>query len=491
MPTISVSPQAVENPSLGWSSSPVTRQLNTLEVFYKVLADNIVAGDRENWAISLALRLQFPPSIEDPILYVRRTWLLLRRLHPHLAAEVSTSESGDAHSVTIADLDADKWLAETFTDHSQDGIQNSTALLSTFRRTPTATCHWLPASQEVHIRCSHWRIDGVGSMMLGHSFMTALVSVLRLGLDADLESYESSVAHGSLTPSIEDLLGSCTDEEKTPASLREGAGQLIADFAKGVPSIGLPTRKGSESAAPGATSREKVTLDEATTASVTAACNKRGFSVSSAVHAALISVTASYPQHPMAKSYAAFFPTDTRRYFPSPWNSPEFAVGTFCSALPICITDVGNKDFDTVVRELSVVYSRDLTRAVVKPDGEALSMFDMIAPFARRCVQAVCTPAPPEFPPAQNPDMSNLGVAEKHIEREYAFGESSEDKIEVASIWVGVEVLLRWIQTYVWTFRDQLTVEACYNQSFYEREFILEVLDKVKAALLAGLDIEP
>ncbi|RFU74507.1 hypothetical protein TARUN_7745 [Trichoderma arundinaceum] len=506
-------------PTLNWQSSAdgvSSRPLDTLENFFKLLSDSGSPVNREHWAVSLALQINFKAPLEDSIQYIRRAWLLTGRLHPTLTGSVvdgvdgSTNTSSPAKPIlTIHPFDADAWLSKTFVVHhsessiisDKDGSKDTatpatsaSTLFAGMLSNGTPTCHWLPATQELFLRSAHWRIDGIGMLMLAHSFLAALASVLKNGLDRDLDSYDSLVGSRLLTRSLDDLADAYTDETSTPIHIQATADGLVNDFVRGVPSIGLPTSPGSETAAPGDSAREALRIDAATTAAIISACRTRNISVSSAVHAAIVRATATYPQHPLAISYATFFPVDMRRRLPKPYDGPDYAVGMFSAGLPICVLDAlgdargsGRKSYEEIARQLAAAYSQDLSRLATDDYGSPVSMLEVIAPYVRRTTKLFTTPLPPGLPQIQNPDMSSLGNVEAYIRHSYG---SEDNGLEVADFWLGTQMLSRSVQCHVWGFRDELNIAGCFNVSFYEAEFVKEFLGKVELELLTGLGID-
>ncbi|KAM0431372.1 hypothetical protein ACHAPT_005349 [Fusarium lateritium] len=455
------------SPSQTWSTEAdgtSIRSLDTIEAFFKLLADGGAPINREHWAITVALRLKVPGSVQHVESLLRQAWLILVRLHPNLAgkAHAPESENSPRHILSVDCLNEDNWLAETFIQH--DNVPDSAALFTSLRSSPTATCHWIPTSQELCISSSHWRIDGIGMLMLANSFMNSLTDALR-------HSPSNPVTRGPLTPSLDSIVGSHMDEDTTHLHLRSTADAMVAEFVKGVPSIALPTIPGSLTAAPGPTEQHGYSFDAATTDAIIAACKKRGLSVPSVVHAALVRVTATYPQHPLAKSYAAFFPTNLRPYLPSPWNGDAFAVGMFCGGLPATVPNVMDLPFDMIAEILNDVYRRDLRRVCTDGEGNPKGMIHLMAPYVRRTTMLFNTPPPPGLPPVENPDLSSFGKIEQYLKQEYAFDGGDEEKVIVDGFWIGTETLARSLQCHVWTFKDQLTIQGCFNSSFYDRMF--------------------
>jgi hypothetical protein len=448
--------------------------------------------NREEWSVSTAMKLSFPPSIVSPENYLRRAWLILREQHPSLGAVAvltSAAETGE-RMLSISPVDADEWLSTTF--FVEVVHLNANSLYPSFQPSPTATCHWLPASQELVIHSSHWRIDGIGMFMLADNFMTHLVSVLTKGLDAHTDN---QIANNLLTPSFWDIVQAPTDEESTPARLCNAVDAVLATFLRGMPSIGLPTTPGSETATPGVPARATAMLNPTMTTAVVDACRQRGLSVNSAVHASLARVTARYPQHPLAKSFTSFIPINLRPFTPAP--GPTVIVGNMISGLPLCVDNIvprGEgflaKNWADVAQDVNREYSKDISR-IFDPgnSGPPISQVDMAGPIQQRITQLLTMPMPSGPPPLQPPAFTGLGVTETHIQRAYAFG-NGEDKVEVQELWLGVEVLNRQLCCHSWTFHDKLTLAGSFNETFYKKEFVQQILSDTLAELLQGLEIE-
>lgn len=495
--------------SLAWETTHGVsqRRLDVLEVFFKLLSERGAPINREHWAVSLALQLSFPSFIADPTPYVRKAWLTTRRLHPTIAGPVAASSNDAAdlsdtvRILSVGPLDDEAWLATTFRTFApgETDVTNSTKLLAhgSLRPYEKAMCHWIAASSEICIRAAHWRIDSIGMLMLAQTFLSAVASIIRLGLDADSDTneLEVSAADGSLTPSLHELVSAPADEQSTPPTFKARADSMIQDLTQGMPSISVPPTPGSESAAPGATLRDTVTLDATVTASVIAACKARGISVTSAIHAAIVRVVAGFPQHPLAKSYAAMCPADMRRYLSSPYSGEAYAVGCYCSGQPICIASLydgnsGNlKGFDAIATEFNSVYRRDLNSMATDENGNSISMMELLGPFIRRAAKLVSTPPPPELPPVQNADLSSFGIIERYLQRDFASSPSSGETLELSDMWMGVELADRSVQCHLWTFRDRMTIQACYNESYYEKDFIAKLLGNIVQELLVGLGV--
>ncbi|KAK2591245.1 hypothetical protein QQS21_011071 [Conoideocrella luteorostrata] len=151
-------------------------------------------------------------------LYLQRAWLVVCHIYQSLVGSASRDTSSGHSTFTAKPLNVDEddatWLADMFfINHAENCsgdivlASNTDDLLSKLRATGSATCHCLPESQQIHIRDLHWRIDGVGMMLLGHSFMTALCAVLSMGLGAQLDSCMAAmVANGVVSSGLTQCL---------------------------------------------------------------------------------------------------------------------------------------------------------------------------------------------------------------------------------------------------------------------------------------------
>ena len=527
-----------------------------------MLADAGKPLNREHWTIHASLCLSFPSpppddnSKFDIVSSLRRAWQVLRLQHPALGATINESD-GEVPRLTVALRDIDAWADTTFTVIHD--CHSAIELFSSLHSTPTATCYWIPSSSELVIRSSHWRIDGVGMAMLCHDYMTALASTMRhdrqLGssvfserISADTPSYELEspleiLARGSArlhSSPIENPLPlkeePMTEENENPI-LGSLADALVSEFLRGTPSIGLPTRpwppsagepmskEASTTAVPGPSQTVFRKLDPTSTARVRQWCRTRGMKLASAVHAAIVRVTATFPQHPLSSGcYAAFVPVDLRSVLDASVTRKDASqnrnktAGLYFSGLPVRVDSAvaatggegpgghvdKRKGFDAVARDLDAVYGCDLLRFRESPDHSTLgkatdskaesseeqkyiSLLDLAEPYVQRTTRLFDAPVPEGFPPVQTPDLSTLGRVETYLQNQY--GSPEHGAVEVSKFWFGTEMLNRSVQFHTWGWRDEFHLGACFNTRFYEKEFVEDVVRKVVEEVLAECSI--
>lgn len=432
-------------------------------------------------------------------------------MQPHLGAVVTTNptEADDQQSppprrLTLGPLNLGDWVNTTFTVCDQDlGMDE---LLSGLSPRDTATCYWVPSSSQLLIRSEHWRIDGSGMVMLGHEFLSALATVMERGPKLTLQYYLSVAPPQDrlLAPSLESIAQLLSQRPairqggQDPA-VEKAADALVADFLQAQPSIALHTLPNSEAAVPDRTEFAVGRLDAQATAQVLAGCKANSYTVTSAVHAAIVRVTATYPQHPLCNgSYARFSAFDLRPTISAAAaSSSPLGTANVAAALPVCglyldgpplrVENAAAKGFSETASQLCAIYRRDPAQFLKsKEEGEnaTISLLELEEALTRRVSAIVRAPAPKGWPPAQTPDLSSLGVIDSRIRPKYGAADAPSKVVQLKDFWIGTEMLGRNIQFHVWTWNSQLTLSVCFNQSYYEKQFVDRVVDTVLKELL-------
>ncbi|PSR79598.1 hypothetical protein BD289DRAFT_442204 [Coniella lustricola] len=462
-----------------------SRPLDTIETFFKWLADLGVPLKREHWGVSMALQLSFPTTISEADIEacLRKAWLILSHQHPMLHARAT------GNHITVSPLNEQEWLEESFFTHAEESITLD-QLFTSIEPGPIVSCHWLSGTHEVVIHGSHWRLDGIGSIKLSDRLLSALSTVLLLGAGLPLEAYGLDLTP-LFTPSLDEISLGFINEESTPAAVKNVADKLLGTVIKGAPSIGLPLIPGSEKALPGPSCRVRVVLDEETTKSVVAACKSRALKVTSAVHTAIVQAVAAKPQHPLAKHYCITTAVDLRRRLPEGKNGdgPELAAGMFISPGLVFIEEPAaeDRDFMSIAKDFESTYGADMSTLYSSDDGTKVSITHATAPFARRIVPLLQMPQPEGMPPQNAPHLSSLGILDKYLKREYPIKGGDSGTITVEDFWLGGEMITPAVCCHVWTWRDRLNLAAVYNTAFFDKASVEDFMETVKQNLLKGL----
>ncbi|KAF2490276.1 hypothetical protein BU16DRAFT_148184 [Lophium mytilinum] len=470
------------------SDNSRTRPLDNAEIFFESLTPSGLPPKLQHWAIAAVLQLRLPASVPDHVLCLQRAWLLLRRLHPSLGGKLLKPDDSSTPILSIPPLDPDEWISTSFFTHSNT---SATEIFPTLGVTPTVTCHYFPDTREVLFHIAHWRMDGIGTQMLTHYFLTLLSSVLALGPTADLDAYAPTL-QPCLNPGLDAIIGPAATLHPLPVHLQTAAQELISHFVGGLPSIGLPTLPNSEQALPANTFNTPLTLTPATTTAVIAACKARGISVTTAVHASLVRVTGTYPQHAASStSFASFVPKNLRKALPTPYSTDAYAVGVFMTGFPVRVDGAAGperKGWAEVAQELHAGNTIDMEK-LPTADGQAVRYFDIMGAYVPGLVGMFAMKPLEGWPLMQTPGFSSLGRVEEYVREEYGV-EGGGEKVEVEEWWLATEMLTREIGVHLWTWRGRLRLMGSFNESFYEKGFVAEVLEQVKGELLKGLGIE-
>ncbi|KAG6366546.1 hypothetical protein INS49_000723 [Diaporthe citri] len=156
-------------------------------------------------------------------------------------------------------------------------------------------------------------------------------------------------------------------------------------------------------------------------------------------------------------------------------DGPELGAGMFILPGLVFIEEPvtaagGVRGSDAITREFDATYGAG--------NGEAVSVAQATAPFARRIVPLLqMMPRPEGMPPQNAPPLSSIGVIEKWLKREYVVDGEKGSKITVEGVWLGGETITPALCNHVWTWRDQMTPAAVFNTAYYEEDFVKQVME--------------
>jgi hypothetical protein len=479
---------------VGWEISgqnEISRPFDLLEEwFHRIVGGGNLMRERDSFGSNYVVKLRFPSSVVNPTPYVRHAWLLTRYLHPQLGATYS-SDTLDDVKYSIRPLSPENWLETTFfVEQGPSAIYKSAEdAVSRYYSKPTITAHWIPATSELLMRATHLQIEGIGFSQLTHSFVTSLASCMRLGLGLDLGSYPSNVTIPTPSPGV-GIGAKTTSYEEAPAYIKRGVDKFINQLQQGLPGIALPMRSGAETSAPSDTCRIVFKLDETLSGEVRKACLKHNISVAAAIHTALVRVTASYPQDSPSKDLLIVLTANMRKLLFGTEPRPELAVGLYSTAVSYCIPDGLNPNisFIDLARQVGAKYATDLSDVVKDDEGRPVSFLAMLGAWIDRYTQVVSglSFGSPMF---RSPAVSSLGLMENFLQRRYSFGDNENDQIEVEDLWWSVDVLDQGAYFHISTFRDKIRLQVCFNQSYYTRDFVSEVIERIMDEVVRGLGI--
>ena len=444
---------SIEMPWKETSPGRFERPFDGIERFYRAVAS--AGGPLEQWSITTVAQIRLNLPASDKVAALQHAWTALRYDHPQIAC----TEQSDTNVYEVPDEAAlATWIKDTFiVEHSQ----TANNLLSTFNRSPSATLHYLPQTSEVAIHCSHSRMDGIGALHLLHQLFKAL---------AEPRSISFGTESKNLSPGLFDAAGIPTDV--TP-EIQQAVTGLITNLASSQPSLGLPTIASNQ--IPGPTQRRELKFGTHKTDTVVKACKDRGLGITAAVHAALILATQQLsPPELAGRKYTSWCLVNLRPYCQPPYDSATYPVALYHGA---SVMSIAPSSFLQDALELQSVYKQSW-----QPSQSTL--LTNLSHFIETLAPMLGQPPPPNIEPPSEPLLSSLGVVDRYIQPRYG------DEVEVNDFWMAIEMLTRQVELHVWTFHDDLTLSATFNENFYEGEFIESFLSRIQAILLKGLNVE-
>ncbi|PYH43221.1 uncharacterized protein BP01DRAFT_105543 [Aspergillus saccharolyticus JOP 1030-1] len=440
------------------------RPANGMEGFFAVMENTSSAlceGRRQFIIISrLKVDLQLPAAeVEEALRYA---WKQLRYEQPQIAV----ATEGDHKVYEVPDEAAlQSWLERTFI--VSDAL-DSEAIGKEAPPIAQPTLYYLPQASpaQLVLRASHSVIDGVGTLWLWHTYLTALTHpnpTLVFGDEAQ-----------RLPPSLEKALGH--PDVLAADTIAKGV-QIVGEAVSQMPGIGPVNKIGTVPAGP--TQRRELELPPQTTEAIVQACRRNGYSVTAAVHAAfaLTVVKHADPAQPAAK-YVTVNNFNLRDHLPAPYNSSRYAAAVYYSIWPLILDPPTS--FTEAVRAIDAQY-----KGVFKDSPENVALCGAVTSGLREIVKS------PEFwaaPPARDALVSSLGVIERYLEQSYASDAGDRQRgVVVEDFKLGTEIVLGHSMFFLYTFRNRLRVVFSFNEAYEAEESVQSYLEDVQKILLEEL----
>ena len=430
------------------------------ELFIKLIGDSGHTLGREHWAINSIASFRTLGSLqnEDLSTLFLNAWKVLRFHHPSIAVQAANDTSLTYNVPDPAALH--QWATETF-----QVIENKTAdeIIPKIKPNSSATLTYLPTSNEILGHTAHWRTDGVGVLLLIDQFFELATSSPLP--DSNTLTWGQETAR--LAPAIEDA----ADIPVAPTDAIKSLSQkYVETFYQAASAVGIPYK--SEATVPGGTRCSRLIFSPSETNLVASQCKAKGFSVTSAVHASVAATNyALAALENKDKHYTSTVRFSFRPYLPKPYSTPAYASALYTTGwmrtVPASASWIEN------TKAYNDEYRKGLSKDFIEAHREyALGLCDLIRNMSQ-----------PQDPPS-DVDISNIGVAEKLIERV----KGTEDRgVEVQSVSVGVEILTRQCVCFVWTFRDQINLNMVYNEAFHDEKDTTLFLQTLKETILKEL----
>lgn len=435
------------------------RPLNSIEHSLRNIGKRDGTFNREQWAVRACAKFRHASSAADTKSALKYAWRTLRYLQPQIAAYLQ----GDCmvyDAPQTASLES--WMEETFLVET---VLNIDELLASPRPSSLPTLYYLPKSSQVLFCSQLWRIDAIGA-----------TSLLNLLFKYVAEPFQMPFGNESrnLSPGRDEaaqLPQNISQEEDNAAT------SLLMEYSTNLPSLGLPVELVNEVA--GDFCRVQVSLSAATTSSVISACKAKDFTVTTAVHAALIVALQEISSCTSSRErYTSWGIFNYRPYVdPDDTNPVTNPVTVMLRGLPISFT---TSDFDENASALKPFYAQ-----LQNPFNNA-ALLTILTPYTKKQAAMINQPLPPGVPQPTEPLMVSVGILDRYLPGKHGHG-----AVEVTDFWLGTVVLTRQPMFYVWTWEGKMTLSMCYNEKFYTRRFMRSFIGKVVRILREELAIKP
>ncbi|OJJ06458.1 hypothetical protein ASPVEDRAFT_140537 [Aspergillus versicolor CBS 583.65] len=432
--------------------------------------------DKEHWRIHCVCRLSFTNfSPDDRLRSLRNAWKSLVIEFPRLAVRPNGTTS-KIYRVLSDETDVENWANESFFVELE---KTPGDVVRTLGPCDLPSLHFLPASSEIVLLTSHWRMDGVGALMLLDRLLTLVVLEGHSTIPSSPENQCLRVS-----PSLEDA-ANCPPMDASPAStmLKSYANSWIDNMHRqAINASGLPYN-GDNTTPPGDTTQETMNLTPSATKALMIACKSKAISISAAVHAALAQTVFSLSPEDDKSDYTTVMAVNLRPYLPPPYNGPDHAVQTYVAS--IIPTVPRNQKLTEAAQDLTRTYRNWYSEEFIR----ALRWIYTI--HAERLFKSPPKPSGGRPKPPSGVTLSSLGVVEGFLKGAYD-GKGKGVMVEQFSF--GVTMMTRQMLLYVWTFAGRLTLSLCYNEAYYQEAMAREVLERLRdfleSELAVSLDVE-
>ena len=427
---------------------------DSIERFFLAIGRGGLALNREHWAVSIFAHFETDASPEDTQTALKNAWKTMRHDHPSLAC-IARDETKTYQVPDQPTLDA--WLDRTFIIESASTTKDD--LLASFRPSALASLHYLPHTSEIMIHSSHWRIDLVGAISLLQNLFGAMAKPRCIEFGDEAANLSPSRDEAANFSSL-DYSGAYAQAEQ----INKAATDVVMHLISNLPSAGLPAQNVNQM--PGGTRRAEHVLDRGETSAIVSACKQRGFTITTALHAALL--VAMQQVAPLSQSssanYATFGIFNVRPSLKPPSNNSTIhPVALQIVGLPLVLQLSG---YDDLAQQLKQYYKQRIPPSPDSSTDEAIMI-----PATSKMADIVGQPQPVDFPAPREPLLSSVGIVDGYLNPDHG-------SIKIKDFWVGVEMMTPQIIFYLWTWQGRMTLSAFYNETFYDQDFVQQFLKR-------------
>lgn len=473
-----VSTKGTTSLSLEWvETSPgvFERDLDGLEKFFQFIAQvGQLRADRLNWCCFAGIKISTNRSAQDFVSNVKQAWKALRVELPSLSAKI---ESGRWVYRAVNENDWDEWLNETFHVHKTGQSARQLFPLAESPIPQRAELHALPSTQEILLMVPHTHVDGLGMAMFLDQLMHKLVEPQETNVE--LTTGKESV---HLIPSV--AVTARIPQKMTPFQ-HEIYEKSMLDFFSDRPSIKLATRNARMPA--GRTKLKWMTLSAEQTSTLAARCKELGFSVTSAMQAALGRTCRIQSGQSQIENHCNMAIYDARSKHVNLQKYPlERLTGSYIFVMPALFKHPLNQSFVDSAKAAMAEFFRFTNNDVVCAASQHFG-----PDLMRLLTAAACQPGAKSKDTPGDLNHSSLGIIDKWVKSKYQDTKGSGcPAIEVLDLWFALDLLHPNILVDTWTFKGMLSVELVYNETFHGEDSVSLICSLIREQLTQGLHLD-
>ena len=460
----------MDTPSLGayWLRSnddetKWTRKLIAGEYFcYKAAAHSSEVLKRE--VVSLVTHVQVRVeawSKTEFVNSIRDAWLRTRYDYPDIA---TTAEVNGIRTYRTGTSEVQSWLSSTFL------VSNQSVQDLRFEAAPRlfAMLYWLPTSSELVLCSSHWRIDGMGSVLLLRHILDQLVLPLPVSI--------SDFGHEQtrLTPDLFCAFPKSNDRHS--AKLISQQGEQRCKEISGIEvdkSFILPQINTGGN--PSGHRQIRLQFNASESEEIINACRQQNMSVTAVVHTAYAIALLKHNHHSHGR-YSSSARVQFRPFLQPPYDCPSTNAASMWTAVEAMSIFVNATEFISTAKSFSSFYRNLLSRIRGDGIGPSLNaMFIYLAddPNGLNVLMAL-------------PYLTSLGNVDTVLPSSYSAADGSAE-LSVTDFSFSSTQMGKGVGGFLWTFGGKLTLEVGFNAAYYAESTISSFLDQVRSTLIAEL----
>lgn len=438
---------------------------------------------------------------------LRHAWLCIRHDHPTIASWVEWDASGEGRFRKVyesfaSEADREAWLEATFKTietplsgeewANDDPPAPKLPTLFVIASSSAAVTQQKSVRRDLVFRSPHEVIDGIGTLQL-------LGNLLSKAAEAyDHPTAESTLSFGDEHQYLSPPFRVAAEIPKKASAADISCLEEIVAENKRLQSTAsictLPFTPGAQD--PGVHKRTFITLTEAQTKALLAACKSASLTPTHVYHAAIaLALRDLQPADPPRDvRYISYSLINHRKHCKPPYNTPQHPVNVIHSTSgrslaldmrippPAPSQTPGSSEFSALVSQVQAFYTSiaaDKTHLARTPTfwtrGTPSLSEEALAPDA---------PAPPIPPPDPTPSVSisSMGRIDDIIAHQYG-------KLRVENPWITGEELRSGLGVFLGTWRGRLTLSAAYNDAWHDEREVLGFLERCNVNTNQGLDL--